>query len=133
MSYSVKVLDHYENPRNVGSFAKEEEGGVGTGMVADRVGAKRTLVAGLMRGFDGPGDQAQHGGVVRTEELRHGLVRPVDGERVLDEVVRPEREEIHLGGVENRQQNLQMVAFQHQSITHRQPQPLASLARSQVS
>ena len=33
MAYSVKVLDHYENPRNVGSFTKEEEGGVGTGMV----------------------------------------------------------------------------------------------------
>ena len=32
MSYSVKVIDHYENPRNVGSFAKEDEG-VGTGMV----------------------------------------------------------------------------------------------------
>jgi nitrogen fixation NifU-like protein len=32
MAYSDKVLDHYENPRNVGSFAKEEEG-VGTGMV----------------------------------------------------------------------------------------------------
>ena len=32
MSYSVKVLDHYENPRNVGSFAKEEDG-IGTGMV----------------------------------------------------------------------------------------------------
>lgn len=32
MSYSVKVLDHYENPRNVGSFEKEEAG-VGTGMV----------------------------------------------------------------------------------------------------
>lgn len=32
MSYSVKVLDHYENPRNVGSFSKEDEG-VGTGMV----------------------------------------------------------------------------------------------------
>ncbi|KAF0101538.1 MAG: Fe-S cluster assembly scaffold IscU [Betaproteobacteria bacterium] len=32
MSYSTKVLDHYENPRNVGSFAKEDLG-VGTGMV----------------------------------------------------------------------------------------------------
>ncbi len=32
MSYSVKVIDHYENPRNVGSFAKEEDG-IGTGMV----------------------------------------------------------------------------------------------------
>mgnify|MGYP000676557793 CR=1 FL=1 len=32
MSYSEKVLDHYENPRNVGSFDKTETG-VGTGMV----------------------------------------------------------------------------------------------------
>lgn len=32
MSYSVKVIDHYENPRNVGGFDKDEEG-VGTGMV----------------------------------------------------------------------------------------------------
>ena len=32
MAYSTKVLDHYENPRNVGSFDKNEEG-VGTGMV----------------------------------------------------------------------------------------------------
>ena len=32
MSYSVKVIDHYENPRNVGSFSKEDDG-VGTGMV----------------------------------------------------------------------------------------------------
>jgi nitrogen fixation NifU-like protein len=32
MAYSDKVLDHYENPRNVGSFAKDEAG-VGTGIV----------------------------------------------------------------------------------------------------
>jgi nitrogen fixation protein NifU and related proteins len=32
MAYSEKVVEHYENPRNVGSFDKGDEG-VGTGMV----------------------------------------------------------------------------------------------------
>jgi nitrogen fixation NifU-like protein len=32
MAYSDKVLDHYSNPRNVGSFAKDDPG-VGTGIV----------------------------------------------------------------------------------------------------
>jgi len=32
MAYSEKVLDHYENPRNVGSFPKDEDN-IGTGMV----------------------------------------------------------------------------------------------------
>ena len=32
MAYSAQVIDHYENPRNVGSFAKEDTD-VGTGMV----------------------------------------------------------------------------------------------------
>jgi len=32
MAYSDKVIDHYENPRNVGSFAKDDDT-VGTGMV----------------------------------------------------------------------------------------------------
>lgn len=32
MAYSEQLIDHYENPRNVGSFDKAEDG-VGTGLV----------------------------------------------------------------------------------------------------
>jgi nitrogen fixation NifU-like protein len=32
MAYSDKVIDHYENPRNVGSFEKGDDS-IGTGMV----------------------------------------------------------------------------------------------------
>lgn len=32
MAYSKQVIDHYENPRNVGTFDKDDED-VGTGMV----------------------------------------------------------------------------------------------------
>lgn len=32
MSYSQQVIDHYENPRNVGNFSKDDID-VGTGMV----------------------------------------------------------------------------------------------------
>ena len=33
MAYSDKVIEHYENPRNVGTFAKDEAADVGTGLV----------------------------------------------------------------------------------------------------
>ena len=33
MAYSEKVIEHYENPRNVGTFAKDEGEDVGTGLV----------------------------------------------------------------------------------------------------
>ena len=32
MAYGKKIIDHYENPRNVGSFAKGEQN-IGTGLV----------------------------------------------------------------------------------------------------
>src|SRR5438067_11524567 len=32
MAYSDKVIEHYENPRNVGTFGKEEDD-IGTGLV----------------------------------------------------------------------------------------------------
>ena len=54
MAYSDKVLDHYENPRNVGSLDKDALD-VGTGMVGApacvgaRIVAERTMLPSLTR------------------------------------------------------------------------------------
>ncbi len=57
MAYSDKVLDHYENPRNVGSFGKDDEA-VGTGMVG-APGLRRRDEAADQVGKDGLIEDAQ--------------------------------------------------------------------------
>src|SRR4029453_2659377 len=57
MAYSDKVLDHYSNPRNVGSFNKDEQN-VGTGVVgAPECGDVRKLQ--LKISDDGIGEDAK--------------------------------------------------------------------------
>ncbi len=52
MAYSEKVIDHYNDPRNVGSFVKEEDG-VGTGLVgAPECGDAFALIIMITVGFD---------------------------------------------------------------------------------
>ncbi len=64
--YSEKVVDHYENPRNVGGFGKEEAG-VGTGLVgAPACGDVMKLQ--IKVGADGRIDDAQ----VQDLRLRFG-------------------------------------------------------------
>ena len=54
MAYSEKVIDHYENPRNVGSFKKDEDD-VGTGMVgAPACGDVMKLHVRAEAGLGGP-------------------------------------------------------------------------------
>ena len=78
MAYSEQVLDHYENPRNVGSFDKGD-GTVGTGMVGApacgdvmklqiKVGKDGVIVTDGLR----PGEQVGSAGATRL----------VDGQQV---------------------------------------------------
>lgn len=53
MAYSEKVLDHYNNPKNVGSYDKDEES-VGTGLVgAPECGDVMKLQIKVEKGEDG--------------------------------------------------------------------------------
>ena len=49
MAYSDKVIDHYENPRNVGSFDKGDDS-VGTGMVGAPACGDAALVEAQLAG-----------------------------------------------------------------------------------
>ena len=76
MAYSDKVIDHYENPRNVGSFDKGDET-VGTGMVGApacgdvmKLQIKVNPATGLIEGEDSllhPGRRCHQGGRGRLQ------------------------------------------------------------------
>ena len=48
-----------------------------------------------MRGAHRPVDHIQHRGMMRLEHIRNQFVCAVHGERELDQVVRPDTEEVH--------------------------------------
>ena len=66
MAYSDKVIDHYENPRNVGSFDNEDPT-IGSGMV----GASSSLVTEWVKGKSL--DQAQ---AIKNTDIAEELALP---------------------------------------------------------
>ena len=60
MAYSDKVLEHYEHPRNVGAFDKEEAGGAGkVAAVSASIGDVRTKFKGFVETQAGSVDITQ--------------------------------------------------------------------------
>ena len=57
-----------------------------------------TIQAGIKAGMDGQVDQAQHGRVQRVVEVGDGLIAPVDGQRVLDQVIGADGQELQTPG-----------------------------------
>jgi len=66
--------------------------------VAGHFATDRDLLAGPLAGLDGVQDQVEHGRMQRVVEMRHGVVGTVDGQRVLNEVVGADGEEIQFAG-----------------------------------
>jgi len=62
--------------------------------VACHLAADRHGHAAARCGLDGAGHEGQHRRMQRVVQVGHGIVGPVDGERVLDQVVGADREEI---------------------------------------
>jgi len=75
MAYSDKVIDHYENPRNVGSFEKDDPT-VGTGMVgAPACGDVMKLQIKVEDGIITDAKFKTYGCVIRKRDLlrKYGL------------------------------------------------------------
>ena len=62
--------------------------------VAGHLAAHGDRHSAARRGLDGARDQRQHRRVQRVVEVRHRVVGAVDGERVLDQVVGADRQEV---------------------------------------
>src|ERR671923_124724 len=89
MAYSDKVIDHYENPRNVGSFDKGDQS-IGTGMVGApacgdvmklqiKVGADgRKLEARLGESIDRHKDYAGAADLVRELKFLEKMEAEID-------------------------------------------------------
>jgi hypothetical protein len=73
------------------AHAKQQGAGVD---VARHLAAHRHRLARLDRGADGRGDQPKHGRMELVIEMRDPVVAAIDGQRVLHEVVGPDREEV---------------------------------------
>ena len=72
MTYSAKLIDHYENPRNIGSFDKNSEE-VGTGLVGAPACGDVMLVTEWVKGKTL--DEA--GTIKNTDIARHLALPPV--------------------------------------------------------
>ena len=66
------------------------------GRIARHFPAHRHRGLGALRAADGLRDELQHRRVQRIVQVRHGIVGAIDRERVLDQVVRPDRKKIQL-------------------------------------
>ena len=81
---------HAERPQ------PEAEQDDGRERIGGHLAADRHVLARPARGLDDELEQAQDGGVEGLVEIGDEFVRPVHGQVVLDEVVRPDAEVIHL-------------------------------------